>query len=400
MKANASLKIAIYSGTIPSSIFIEHLIEGVAKHHHVLLFGTIKKATQYNHPNITIVETPTKQLRNIGVTGIRSLKLFFKSPKLLNVAFREALTYKTRYEQWMRFSRFVPVLLHQPHVFHLQWAKKLSRWLFLQDAYGCKLVLSLRGTHIHISPKADVALAQSYYDYFPKVDTFHAVSQDMKTEALSYGATADNVKTIYTILPDAVFNHFTPAKAVNETLNIVSVGRYHWVKGYDYALRAIKLLKAQGIQVTYTIIASKPVPEDMLFMINDLSLEDVVVFKDHVPQDALFPYLKTFDVFLLPSLSEGIANVVLEAMAIGLPVVSTNCGGMPEVVTPNQTGWLVPIRDPEAMAKAIIEVHQTPKEQLQMITRQAHDFVKTQFNAKDNIQQFLALYDTVVRNYK
>ncbi|WP_338733338.1 glycosyltransferase family 4 protein [Mangrovimonas cancribranchiae] len=394
------LKIAIYTGAIPSSTFIEHLIDGVAKHHEVLLFGTIKKEVQYNNPNITIIETPTKQFKNVWLTGIRSFRLLFKSPKLLNIAIRQALTYKTRYEQWMRFSRFVPVLLHQPDVFHLQWAKKLSRWMFLQDTYGGKLVLSLRGTHIHISPKADVALAQSYYDYFPKVDAFHAVSQDMKTEALFYGATVDNVKTIFTILPDAVFNHFTPPKAINETLNIVSVGRYHWVKGYDYALKAIKQLKAQGIQVTYTIIAPKPVPENILFMVNDLSLEDVVVFKDHVPQDALFAYLKTFDLFLLPSLSEGIANVVLEAMAIGLPVVSTNCGGMPEVVLPNKTGWLVPIRDPEAMAKAIIEVYNTPTKQLETITQQAHNFVKAQFNAKHSIQQFLALYEAVVRNHK
>ena len=69
--------------------------------------------------------------------------------------------------------------------------------------------------------------------------------------------------------------------------------------------------------------------------------------------------MQDFDLLILPSLNEGIANVVLEAMALGIPVISADCGGMSEVVLPNETGWLVPVRDSEAMGEAIIEFTQT-----------------------------------------
>ena len=64
--------------------------------------------------------------------------------------------------------------------------------------------------------------------------------------------------------------------------------------------------------------------------------------------------MRSFDVLLLPSLNEGIANVVLEAMAIGVPVISTDCGGMSEVVILDTTGWLLPVRDSKAIAKGLI----------------------------------------------
>ena len=84
---------------------------------------------------------------------------------------------------------------------------------------------------------------------------------------------------------------------------------------------------------------------------NQLGINDSVNIMNELPQDELFEIMRSFDVLLLPSLNEGIANVVLEDMAIGIPVISSDCGGMPEVVIPNTTGWLVPVRDSKAIAK-------------------------------------------------
>src|SRR5690606_34488129 len=102
--------------------------------------------------------------------------------------------------QWMRFSRFVPVLLYKPDIFHIQWAGKLNRWVFLKEAYGCHLILSLRGTQINISPKVRPELAKSYVDYFPEVSSFHAVCETIKEETLKYGVSPNKIQTIYTLL--------------------------------------------------------------------------------------------------------------------------------------------------------------------------------------------------------
>jgi len=143
-------KIAIYTGLIPNTTFIETLIAGVAKEHEVLLFGTVKKKTRYVTKRITIIDTPTLLYKNIPLTVWRALKLGIRHPKRLTLAIKEAKTYPTKYIQWLRFSRFVPVLLHAPDIFHLQWTSRIDRWLFLKSAYPCQIVVSLLGSQAAI----------------------------------------------------------------------------------------------------------------------------------------------------------------------------------------------------------------------------------------------------------
>ena len=96
-------------------------------------------------------------------------------------------------------------------------------------------------------------------------------------------------------------------------------------------------------------------------------------------------------------MGEGIANVVLEAMSMGLPVISTDCGGMAEVVKHKETGWLIPMRDAKAIETAIIDFHNTSQEKLQSIVLQAHELVKREFDYDKNIAKFIALYNSVVK---
>ena len=75
--------------------------------------------------------------------------------------------------------------------------------------------------------------------------------------------------------------------------------------------------------------------------------------------------------FLLPSLSEGIANVVIEAMALGVPVLSTNCDGMREVIMDEKSGFLIEPRNPEMMAKKIIQINHYNSEKMKKIIMNA-----------------------------
>jgi colanic acid/amylovoran biosynthesis glycosyltransferase len=131
---------------------------------------------------------------------------------------------------------------------------------------------------------------------------------------------------------------------------------------------------------------------------HQLELEQHITLIGAMPQEDLIETLKSYDVLLLSSVEEGIANVVLEAMAVGLAVISTDCGGMAEVVGHKGTGWLVPVRDPQAIADAIVEVSETSELELQHITQNAHQFVKTHFNAEDGIRRFHELYERVMIN--
>ena len=93
--------------------------------------------------------------------------------------------------------------------------------------------------------------------------------------------------------------------------------------------------------------------EALIFQRSQLLLEDSVSFVGTLPFLSVLDEIRSADVLLLPSLEEGIANVVLEAMALGTLVVSTDCGGMSEVVIDKETGFLVPTRGVKDIANTI-----------------------------------------------
>ena len=115
-----------------------------------------------------------------------------------------------------------------------------------------------------------------------------------------------------------------------------------------------------------------------------------------MPEISWFLRNNNQDVLLLPSLGEGIANVVLEAMSLGLPIISTDCGGMAEVVKHKETGWLIPMRSSSAIVEAVIDFDKTSSEDLKAMTKSAFELVKKEFDNDCNIEKFIRLYESVV----
>lgn len=287
------------------------------------------------------------------------------------------------------------VLYHKPSIFHLQWAKSLEDWLWVTD-FGMKLVLSLRGAHINYSPIVDTQLADCYQKGFPKVSRFHAVSRAIAEEATKYGATMDRIKVVKSGLNTKEIK-FELKDILNETpLRIISIGRDHWVKNYRLALDVMFKLKSFGIVFQYTIIGIEE-NEALLYQRSELGLDEQIKFEPPVKYSQVLNAIQDADVFLLPSIKEGIANVVLEAMALGTLVVSTDCGGMREVVIHQKTGYLVPNRDVKAMSKALEEVSQLSTENYHRLTREARAFVETHHNREAMVKQMHAMYESVIK---
>ncbi len=391
------LKIAVFSGTIPSTTFIEHLIEGVAATHTILLFGVIDKPKRYGLSSIKIYKTPKSHIVNLVFTVYRLFLLLLSRPRAAYLLFKEVSSYTRLYDRWIWFSKFLPIVLYRPDVLHLQWARDLEFYTFLKTKFGINLIVSLRGAHINYTPIVQPQIAEIYKVAFAEVNAFHAVSEAISREAQLYGAQKERITVIRSPIQAEVFLHYASLKKESQKrFRIGSVGRFHWIKGMRYAIDACAILKDRGFDYEYHCVSSNLPTESDLFQIHQLGLEEDIKVIGQLHQDALFEHMKDFDVLLLPSLKEGIANVVLEAMALGVPVISTDCGGMREVVLPGTTGWLVPVRDAQAIAEAVIDVSTTTEEDLQRITQNAHDFVKREFFADDSITQFLELYESVI----
>ena len=399
MQSKKNIHIAIFSGEIPSTTFIEHLINGVAKTYRVSLFGVNKAKLKDNTKNITIYKTPKSHFNNFFISLLRTLKLLLKRPHDLWQLLKELKKYSRFYDRWIWYTKFLPIVLYKPDVFHMQWARDLEFYLFLKTTFNVPLIISLSGAHINYTPIIEKHIAQLYTDSFFKVDRFHAVSKAIALEASKYGEILSRTQVIHSPIPEYFFKAFKPYKKnEKKCIKLISVGRLHWKKGYRYALDSIALLKSKGFNVHYTIIGSSIPIESIAFQLEQLKIKDQVSFIGQLSQKEIISILQTQNILLLPSVEEGIANVVLEAMAVGLPVISSNCGGMSEVVKPKETGWLVPVRDSQAIAEAILDVTQTSEQELQRIMQNAHDFVKAEFNAADSIEQFIKLYDSVLSN--
>src|SRR5262249_29176632 len=127
-------------------------------------------------------------------------------------------------------------------------------------------------------------------------------------------------------------------------LRIVSVGRMHWVKGYEFALAALRQVRRAGLRVEYTIIgtAASTGSASVVTAVRDLDVDDCVTLRGVCSPDAVLEELRAADIFVLPSLSEGLSNSTLEAMAVGLPVVVTDVGGNREIVEHGVSGFVVP----------------------------------------------------------
>jgi colanic acid/amylovoran biosynthesis glycosyltransferase len=176
----------------------------------------------------------------------------------------------------------------------------------------------------------------------------------------------------------------------------VSVGRLHWVKGYEFALQAVRQTLDLGIDVRYEIIGpDKGTLPSVLLMISELGLEDHVRVSGARTHEEVLDALQTADVFLLSSVSEGLNTATLEAMATGLATVVTDVGGMPEAVRDGVEGFVVPARDSGALAKAIVELATEP-ERRQRMGEAGRRRVCEQFDVRTCTRAMLPRYEHLV----
>lgn len=385
-----SKTIAIYSGEIPSTTFIERLIVGLCSTGTTIyLFGKQKKKINYAK-KVQLVTYSNRFSKLIVLFKYAVLLSFFKPKEKHKL---DQIIASQKGDKKIKKLKYYPILYHQPDVFHLQWAKGIEEWLWVKE-FGIKFVLSLRGTHISISPIGDVTLKQKYQTNFFKVDGFHGVSKAILDEARIYETNLKNATVIYSGL-DLEKLFFKAKTKINSELKILSIGRSHWVKGYTYALEAFSILKQENFNFQYTIVGVDT-DEELLFQRNQLDLETVVTFCKSAPFGQIVDKIQNADILLLPSLEEGIANVVLEAMALGTLVISTDCGGMQEVIKDGENGYVVPVRSAKAIANTLLGVRKLSLADYNEMTKKARLTVEKQHSNEKMIDDFNSFYDIVL----
>ena len=205
----------------------------------------------------------------------------------------------------------------------------------------------------------------------------------------------DRIHRIYNGLDLAPFAR---ADFSSVPLLIVAVGRLIAKKGFADLIRACRLLMERGKSFRCEIIGEGPLEEELHQQIAELDLQGCVELPGAKPQHEIREHLAAASAFVLPSMidpdggMDNLPTVIMEAMAAGLPVISTAIGGIPEMVIQNETGFLVPPGDVAALAGAIERLFDEIG-LAQRLGKRGFQRARELFSIEKNVRSLLALID-------
>jgi glycosyltransferase involved in cell wall biosynthesis len=138
------------------------------------------------------------------------------------------------------------------------------------------------------------------------------------------------------------------------TKNILFVGSLRPVKGVQYLINSMKKIHEELPDARLILVGDGEEREHLEALSIQLGLQKYVEFIGIVSHEKVKTFMQQADVFVLPSLSEGFPNVILEAMACGLPIIASHVGGIPDIITNDTNGYLVEVKDTNDMANKIL----------------------------------------------
>ena len=241
------------------------------------------------------------------------------------------------------------------------------------------------------------------HSIFKKVDAATAISN-----YLADYVKFQNSKIPVTVIPNGVdlnkfsiFNFKFSKKEENHTKTIITVSRLVEKNGVGDLIDAFNILttnyKLPTTNYKLVIIGDGPLRKNYGLRITDYGLGDKVKILGEVSNEELPKYLAQADVFVRPSLSEGLGTAFLEAMAAGVPVIGTSVGGIPDFLTDGETGLFCRVGDPEDIADKINKIL-TDNNLKEKIIANARKLVEEKYDWNKIAEKFKELYQETMSN--
>lgn len=238
----------------------------------------------------------------------------------------------------------------------------------------------------------EVKLGRLFLRCIRNVDIIVSVCKKASVEILDNGFPKD----ILVEIPNGVdTNRFSKSdlKDKRGIRNITYIGRLDGYKGIDFLLNGFKHLLSSVNDVKLNIVGNGPDENLLKNMAKDLGIQDKVFFKGR--QEDILRELYATDIFVLPSLSEGMSNVILEAMACGLPVVATSVGGNGDLIRDRYNGILVAPKDSMRLSDALLELLEN-ESVAQRLGEKARKTVEENYSMDHMVDKYVKLYDRLL----
>ena len=237
------------------------------------------------------------------------------------------------------------------------------------SAYLAKQIVRKRGADVKILTTlhgTDITLVGLEPSFLPLVkfsieesDGVTAVSEFLKQKTLANYHIEKDIEVIYNFIDTERFRplehgDFRRRISPNGEKILMHTSNFRPVKRVPDTIKVLKIVKEQGIAAKLVLIGDGPDRYECERLARELGLQKDVTFLGK--QDCLAELLSAADIFLMPSQSESFGLAALEAMACGVPIVSSSAGGLPELNIHNQTGFIAELGDSEKIAKYAVEL--------------------------------------------
>jgi glycosyltransferase involved in cell wall biosynthesis len=256
-----------------------------------------------------------------------------------------------------------------------------------------KMAVSFRGFDHYIYPLKNPGC---YTRIYRTTDKFHVLSEAMKLQLVAAGNEISKIEVITPAIDIEKFNRREPAeKLYDGILKLVTVARLHWTKGLAYTLEGLAILKERGINFRYTIIGEGSERERLMFLAHQFGMSEQVDFCGRKESLDVIEYLRKGEIYIQYSIQEGFCNAALEAQAMGLLCVVSDADGLVENVVHNETGWVIPKRNPHALANQLHAITLMTSEKLDDIRVRARSRIVEDFSLLQQAKKFQDFYKQV-----
>jgi len=284
----------------------------------------------------------------------------------------------------------------QVDLIHAQYGTFGADIMGIAQSLKIPLITHFRGQDAYQLPR-DFFIRISYLRLFKKAALVLAVSAHMKKELQGLGCTSDKIEVYYggIELPE-----YRPRNLPAGNIKLLMAGRLTEKKGMETGILAVKELISKGYRLTLTIVGDGELKQYLQTIIQKYSLQDRIEMTGRMSSEQLQKELYRADILLAPHQravngdSEGIPNVIKEAMAAGLPVVTTRHSGIPELVLDGQTGFVAAEYDRDGFIDKLEQALNYSG--LDSLCRQARLKVEKDFDVKKQVIRLEDIYQQVL----
>ncbi len=294
----------------------------------------------------------------------------------------------------------VPFIEKKFDIIHCHFGTNGLFGMFLKKAgVAGKYLTSFHGYDVNCYPQT--AGGDVYKELFKNGDIFTANTNFIKNKVVELGCDGEKI----TILPVGVntekFKFCEKKNKEGESVNILTVGRLVEEKGHEYAIRAIAKAVKKYPQIRYTVAGDGPLKEKLKSLTAESGLEKNVFFTGLADESEVLNLYEKAHIFILPSIigengaTEGQGLVLLEAQSSGIPVIASSIGGIPETLSRDNSAFLVPQKDVDAIAEKIEFLVENPAIRAQS-GKSGRKFVEENYDIKSLNKRLLNIYESIL----